>query len=123
MKVLVTGSRDWDDEAAIRRALVDSHATIVVHGDNRAGADAIAKRIATQLGLEVRSYPARWNRYGLSAGPKRNQEMLDKEHKPLLGDVIDVVLAFPWVRSFGTWDMMDRAEAVGLEVRNLGVPR
>jgi len=54
--------------------------TVVIHGD-APGADRIAGFVAELLGFTVRKYPAKWTEYGPFAGPTRNQEMLDKEHR------------------------------------------
>ena len=118
MKVLVTGSREWADAAMIRAALEQVGASVVVHGDYEHGADRLADTVAKAMGLEVHPYPADWRRYGPSAGPRRNQQMLDSEH--VAGDPIRLVLAFPTRRSRGTWDMCDRADRVGIEVRVCG---
>ena len=77
----MTGSRDWDDEAAVRTALIEVTAGrpgphVVVHGACPTGGDAIADRIAAELGLTVERHPARWRRYGRSAGYRRNAEMV-----------------------------------------------
>lgn len=114
MKVLVTGSRNYGDYFKVKQAIIDSGATIVVEGEAN-GADLLARGIAYELGLLVRPYPANWEKYGRGAGPKRNQEMLDKEHT--IGEPIDLVLAFPVLGSKGTIDMMNRAKKAGIEVK------
>jgi hypothetical protein len=63
VRILVTGSRDWDDEAPVRAALTDLVAGqtgphVVVHGACPTGGDAIADRIAAELGLTVERHPA-----------------------------------------------------------------
>jgi hypothetical protein len=80
-RVLITGSRTWSDWATIRTAL--SHIqreyggdVIIVHGDAR-GADRMAGRIATELGMKEEHHPADWERYGKRAGFVRNAEMVD----------------------------------------------
>jgi ABC-type Fe3+-hydroxamate transport system substrate-binding protein len=52
-------------------------------------------------------FPADWIKYGKSAGPKRNMEMI-LSAKP------DLVVAFPG--SKGTADMISKAKAAGIEV-------
>ena len=52
-------------------------------------------------------FPAEWDKYGVSAGPIRNQKMID-EGKP------DLVFAFPGGR--GTTDMIRRAAVAGIRV-------
>lgn len=109
MRILVTGSRDWQDKDAIRRALLAIAQNVgqgdlitVVHGD-AAGADRIAGDVAIEQGWEIDVYPADWDRYGKRAGPIRNSAMLVK--RP------DICVAFPIPGSRGTWDMVHKAEA------------
>lgn len=107
-RVLVTGSRDWSDYAAIRDALKHVGALQVIEGGAR-GADALAARAAAELGIGCIEMPADWNTYGKRAGSIRNQQMLDNG-KP------DLVLAFPLPSSRGTWDMVTRARRAGVPV-------
>jgi len=84
--VLVSGSRDWEDDAAIAAVLrelerLPKHA-VVVHGA-APGIDTVADAVARLLGLEVRPYPAKWAQFDRAAGAIRNIEMFDKE-KPTL---------------------------------------
>lgn len=118
MKVLVCGSRNWVDQGAIEKVLVEfPQGAIIVHGACR-GVDNIAGYVAKEfLGFEVREYPADWDFYGNSAGNLRNQKMLDEEHTH--AEPIDLVLAFhedPLLGK-GTKDMVDRAQKAGIEVR------
>lgn len=121
-RILVTGSRDWSDRAAIERALgqalVDLTGTVdvephiaslvtVVHGGAR-GADTIAGEVAAALGCVVEVYEADWSQ-GKGAGPVRNDRMV------ALG--ARLCLAFPRGESRGTRDCMARAEAAGIPVR------
>jgi hypothetical protein len=109
VRVMVTGSRRWTDEDAIRRALhfaaggmgmETAPGVTLIHGAAR-GADTIAAHLAVVLGWSVVPYPADWSRHGKAAGPIRNREMLDS--KP------DVVLAFPLPMSRGTRDVIREA--------------
>lgn len=80
IKILICGSRDWHDEPPIRllvASLLEVYEKVfIVHGAQR-GADQLAGKIGLELELEVLSVPARWKEFGRSAGPKRNQRMLD----------------------------------------------
>ena len=121
MRILVTGSREWTDREVIRLALfyalgdrVESEVSVVIHG-NATGADTLVQDLvgpwaAKLKNWEVESYPARWDLYGKKAGPLRNAQMLT-EGKP------DICLAFPLPGSKGTWDMIRKANAAGIEVR------
>lgn len=117
-RVLVCGGRDFDDASAVSMALKDYKPVpwnadsehIIIHGGCPTGADALADRWCDAFGVRKRIYPANWTKYGKAAGPIRNQRMLD-EGKP------DLVIALPGGR--GTADMVRRAKAAGVEVREI----
>jgi len=112
MRVLVCGSRDWFDKDKIKQELeMLGSITLLIHGDCR-GADTLAVQIAKELNIEIKAFPANWKLYGLSAGPKRNQQMLD-EGKP------DYVLAFhdDIKSSKGTKDMISRVIKSGINYK------
>lgn len=108
MKVLVTGSRDWQDRAAITEGFAITEPTLVIHGDAK-GADSIADAVAATAGIDRAKFPANWNRHGKSAGPHRNRLMFDITQP-------DLVLAFPLPQSRGTWDMVEYARSKGCAV-------
>ncbi len=77
MRVIVTGNRDWTDEAAIFMALAGLPLiSTVVHGACETGADAIADDIARAMGHVPELHPADWNAHGKAAGPIRNAHMV-----------------------------------------------
>ena len=87
--------------------------TIVVVG-GAPGVDNIAADRARARGFEVRLYPAiadgrKWP----SAGPIRNQVMLDEEHPSKDGELIDVAFLFHEDPKLGkgTKDMKKRLDA------------
>lgn len=115
MRILITGSRYWTDYGAIYDAIRNEtrgnrHVTII-HG-GASGADHLAGLVAQNLGLKSEEYPAQWQFHGKSAGPIRNQEMVD--------DGADICLAFPTAKSIGTWDCVRRAKAAGIPVKVYG---
>lgn len=78
-RVLVTGSRDWADRAAVWQTLTDITSTlpvdrtvVIIHGACPTGADAHAQNWAARYGIEVEQYPANWRQYGRAAGFRRN---------------------------------------------------
>ncbi|KKL09598.1 hypothetical protein LCGC14_2564270, partial [marine sediment metagenome] len=93
----------------IREEIVKLNPSVIIEGGAR-GADKIAREIAIELEIDVMEYPAEWDKYGEGAGPIRNQQMLDEAYPNL-------VLAFPLPDSRGTWDMIRRARAAGIEVK------
>lgn len=114
MRLLICGDRNWENfsliykHLALEKALHDE--LVVIEGGAK-GADTLARKAATVLGIPVLEYKAQWDRYGRAAGPVRNQEMLDVG-KP------DLVWAFhnDLERSKGTKDMVTRAENAGVLV-------
>lgn len=84
--VLITGSRTWSDEAAMRRAFDDAwlewgidrvQRPVLISGHCPTGADAMAERLWHQAGFEILQFPADWITFGKQAGFKRNQQMVD----------------------------------------------
>jgi hypothetical protein len=105
MIVLVCGSRDWSNQQSILQRLKALPAdSTIIHGGCR-GADILASIAANQLGYKVICFPAQWDLHGKSAGPKRNQQMIDEGNPEL-------VIAFHENvdSSKGTKDMINRAK-------------
>ena len=111
MRVLVCGGRDYADEARVFEVLSDLKPSFLIEGGAR-GADTLAWRWGKRyLDSDCRrTFEARWDLHGRSAGPIRNQQMLD-EGKP------DLVVAFAGGK--GTADMIRRAKRAGIEVREI----
>jgi len=117
-RILVCGSRDWNNFELIRGRLEKfPKDSIVIHGGCR-GADIISGMIAKDLGMEVLCFPAEWEKHGRSAGPKRNRRMLEE-------GVPSLVLAFhnDVASSKGTADMIKRARSKGVPVEVISEAR
>jgi len=113
-RVLVTGSRTWDDVVTIRRALFEAgrefgRDTVLVSGACPRGADRICEEIWAGWGGQVELHPAEWERYGRRAGRLRNAEMVR------LG--ADVCLAFIRDGSRGASHTAALAEGAGISTR------
>lgn len=109
-RLLVTGSRHWEDDQPVEEALAryrHRHLTLV-YGKAR-GLDEIAATIWIGWGEKTSAHPARWSLHGKRAGGIRNQEMVN------LGGFV-ACLAFPLPGSRGTWDCVMRAEVAGISV-------
>ncbi len=109
MKLLVCGGRDVRDASLVFAALSKANrkrpVTELIHGGAR-GADSIAGIWAKENDVPCTVFMADWS-VGKSAGPQRNQRMLDEGHP-------DGVVAFPG--GSGTADMLRRAEAASVPV-------
>ena len=115
--ILVTGSRNWNDEQKVREVLerFKGRDVMVIHGA-ALGADDIADNEAGRLGYWTEHYPADWNKHGRKAGPIRNAAMVERLIElATRGDECHV-FAFPLPDSRGTWDCVNRAKAAGFRV-------
>ncbi len=116
-RVLVTGSRTYEDRAAVRRDLAAVLAkfgcrpdqVVVVNGMAR-GLDTVAREAAVELGMRVEDHPAAWDRHGRAAGPRRNAEMVAAGARG--------AIAYPVGRSVGTRHCMRITEQAGIPVWN-----
>lgn len=110
MRVLVCGGRNFEDRALMFRVLDSLHDrtpfSCVIHGMAR-GADRLADHWAMFNHIPAYRFHAVWSQHGRSAGPIRNQRMLDKG-KP------DLAVGFPG--GAGTKDMLRRALAADVRI-------
>ena len=110
MKVLVCGGRDYNDKArlfaVLDELLMDDLDMSIIQGAAR-GADSLAGEWAKFRGVPQQVFPAQWDKYGKSAGFRRNEQMLE-EGKP------DLVVAFNGGR--GTQMMIQLALRAGVRV-------
>ena len=113
MKVLVCGSRHFNDYERLKACLSGIHnqtpISEIIHGDAR-GADRMSSTYAIEYGITVRKFPALWDLHGKRAGIIRNIEML-REGNP------DYVVAFLALNSRGTKHMIEIAEKAGVPVK------
>lgn len=112
MRILISGGRDYNDYQEFSEVLRDYNPTGICQGGAK-GADRLAYLFALGNAIPMTEMKADWKTYGKSAGPRRNQNMLD-EFKP------DLVLAFPTEKSVGTWDMVRRAKKANVKVVVIG---
>lgn len=76
MKLAVIGSRDWTNYKMMLEKIEFISPTEIVSGGAR-GADKLAERAGTELGIPVKVFPADWEKHGKSAGYIRNHEIVD----------------------------------------------
>lgn len=131
MRVLICGGRNFKDASAIEAPLdelLKEHCWLTIIEGGALGADRIAQRWAIKNKTDLYTFHARWGdvtRDGAvvkrhtagdgkecdaAAGGARNQRMIDAG-KP------DLVLAFAGGK--GTADMVRRARAAGITVREI----
>lgn len=113
MKVLVCGSRHFNDKELMDDVLNKFTITEIIHGAAR-GADRMAGVYAERQGIPVHIFPANWDKYGNAAGPIRNQQMLT-EGKP------EKVIAFLAPDSRGTKHMISISQKAGVPVEIVNI--
>jgi hypothetical protein len=122
VRVLVTGSRTWDDATTLRAALdaVAFGATeagyrrlVVVHGACPSGADELAdiwvRWHVGDLHVTAERHPALWHIHGKRAGIVRNNEMVAAG--------ADLTLAFIRDGSPGATHCAEQASNAGIPMR------
>lgn len=115
-KVIVAGGRDFTDYKLLsvkldkmRQVILENNIADdieIVCGKAR-GADSLGERWGKEHHVSVVEFPADWDKYGRSAGVRRNKQM---------GDYADTLIAFWDGRSRGTRHMIDYAKERGLNV-------
>jgi hypothetical protein len=108
MKVIIAGSREnitYDD---VVKAISQSKFVIstVISGTAR-GVDRFGEKYASENCINIEKYPADWDKYGKSAGYRRNELMATKA---------DALIAVWDGQSKGTKHMIDIAKKNGLSV-------
>jgi len=108
--ILFTGSRIWNNPRPVIQkiqSLVTEYKDVTfIHG-YADGLDRIVHIYCKAHNILVRGYKAKWKQYGISAGPIRNQYMIDNQKA--IEQPIDVCYAYPVENSIGTIDMINRA--------------
>jgi hypothetical protein len=109
MRIIVAGGRDFNDYELLKEKLDNeslSSEDTIISGDAR-GADRLGERYAKEHCIWCTKYPAKWDKYGKSAGYIRNAEMASNA---------DALIAFWDGKSRGTKHMIDIADSLGLKV-------
>lgn len=108
MLTIVAGSRTITDLSVIRKAVASApwRVSQIVSGCAH-GVDRTAERLAPELGVTIKRFPAQWEREGRSAGFKRNVAM---------AKYADALVAVWDGKSRGTKHMIDQAYRHSLKI-------
>ena len=111
-KVIVAGSRDFDDYPLLcwklDKLLSQKNGEVEIVCGMARGADTLGEQYAKERGIPVRYFPADWRTLGQSAGYQRNVQM---------AQYADALVAFWDGRSKGTKHMIDTAQRFKLDIR------
>ena len=117
-QVIIAGDRDYLDKENIRHhmlALWNEIGPYAVISGNARGVDTVSGNLAADARIPISDYPADWDKYGKSAGPVRNRQMLNHPATHLL--------AFLSEGSRGTLNMVNQADEAGIHVTIVEIKR
>lgn len=100
-KVIIAGGRDFNDYNILKKYcdhILSNKTDIEIVCGMARGADLLGKRYAEEKKYKLAKFPADWDKFGKSAGYKRNEEM---------GLYADAAIIFWNGESKGTKHMID----------------
>ena len=112
-KVIIAGGRDFNNYELLKNKCdyylsnLDNTEIVIISGVAR-GADSLGEKYAKERGYKIDSYPANWNKYGKSAGYRRNKEMVD---------IASAAICFWDGKSKGTKHTIDLCKEKGIPIK------
>lgn len=113
-RIVIAGCRDFNDYKEAKEYIdfcisnIRKANKIIIISGGASGADALGERYAKENGFKIERYPAEWEKYGRSAGPKRNE---------IMAKICDYVICFWDGKSRGTKSMIEYAKKYGKPIR------
>ena len=101
-KIVVAGGRTYTNTGMVFICLekIVQKGDVIISGHAK-GVDMMGELYAQKNNLACEIYPAEWDKYGRSAGPRRNEQM---------AQVADKVVVFWDFKSRGTKNMVEMAK-------------
>jgi hypothetical protein len=115
IKLIIAGGRDFTDYQTLLYAFTNflhkqPKENITIISGMARGADSLGIQIAINMGLRLIEMPAEWDKYGKSAGYRRNEEMAKIATHALIA----------WDgKSKGTGHMIDLAKKHNLVIKQI----
>ena len=103
VRLAIVGGRDFQNYAYMQECLSElqkEYTIIGVISGGAKGADTLGEKWADQNKITKRIFPADWEKYGKSAGMRRNKDIVDNA---------DIIAAFWDGKSRGTANTIERA--------------
>ena len=114
-KIIVAGGRSFNNYDLLEQKLdyylsskIKEGYDIVIISGTAKGADSLGEKYAINKGYEIERFPANWDKYGKSAGYRRNVDM---------ANVADACIVFWDGTSPGSKHMIDIANTKRLALR------
>ena len=111
MKVIIAGGRTFNDYDLLCQSCdkaLSLQTEIEIVSGTANGTDKLGEKYANEKEYPIKQFPADWDKYGKSAGYKRNEEM---------AKYADALIAFWDGKSKGTKHMIDLAKRYELKVK------
>ena len=105
VKLAIVGYKEYNNYLEFKKTVDDyieeiGKPELIVSGGAR-GVDKMAEKYAKEKKIAMQVFPPNWDKYGKSAGPKRNTQIIENSTH---------VIAFPSVNSVGTIDSINKAK-------------
>ncbi len=107
-RVIVAGCRNYNNYEEAKEFIeiciskIRKEFTLIFVSGCCSGADMMGELFAKENGFEIERFPAEWEKYGKSAGPKRNKQM---------SEIGDYFICFWDGNSKGTKSMIELAKS------------
>ena len=117
-RVIIAGSREFNDYEFLKEKclfflsskLKDPKYKVIIVSGNARGADSLGERFAKEQNLPLELFPANWDKYGKSAGYRRNKDMA------LVSNAL-IAFKLETAENKGTNNMIEIAQKEHLKVR------
>jgi hypothetical protein len=110
MKLIIAGGRDFSNYDLLVESvnlIISGVAGVEIVSGGAKGADNLGEHFAIDNNLQIKRFPAEWDKYGKSAGYRRNSDM---------AEYADSCICFWDGQSKGTNHMINLAKQKGLSV-------
>ena len=121
VNIIIAGSRTFDNYEDLKKKVlnfigekqIELSNVCIISGTAR-GADKMGEDFAKELNLQLKCFPADWDKYGKQAGFLRNTQMANYA---IEDDNQGILIAFWDGKSSGTKHMIEIAKKKELEVK------
>lgn len=113
MNIIIAGGRDFNDYELLKQKLnniisnLNKNDITIISGLAK-GADSLGLKYAEENNIKTIKCPANWDKYGKSAGYKRNEDM---------ANIANALIAFWDGKSKGTKHMIEIAKKRDIKIR------
>ena len=108
MRIAVIGSRDFNDYDQLKMVLNEHDNIELLVSGGAKGADSLGESWAKEKNVPTLIFKPEWDKYGRSAGFKRNQDIVNNS---------DLVIAFWDGQSRGTKSSIDLCKKLAVDVK------